>query len=351
MLEQNNYQIALAGLAYANGAPEIAGHVKLSPQDFVVTELMEVAPTGEGEHAWLDISKVGLSTDRVAKALARHSGVAYRDVGFSGIKDVQAVTRQWFSVWLPKALRFDWSDFDMDGVQIHSASRHSRKIKRSTHKANRFDIRVRSVEGDIELFDARLKSVLACGAPNYFGDQRFGREAGNLIKAENLFSGGRKIKDRNLRSILLSSARSFLFNIVLSERVKAGSWCQLLPFEPAALDGSNAVFPSNQEPENTARLQELDIHPTAPMWGRGAARQTDGFEGLAEFESAIIDEYPNLLEGLERAGLDYQRRAIRSVPKSLNAKMSGKDVHLKFDLQTGQFATSILRELVGIIPR
>ena len=347
--ERNKYQIALNSLAYANSAPMLQGQIKSVPENFRVTELMEVTPTGEGEHTWLDISKTQLSTDRVAKSLARYANVAYRDVGFSGIKDVRAVTRQWFSVWLPKNPSLDWSGFEMDGVTVHAAVKHSRKIKRSTHKANRFEIRVTGLQGELSELDGRIAELTAHGAPNYFGEQRFGRDANNLLKAESLFVDGRKIKDRNLRSMVLSSARSFLFNRVLSERVKNGSWRSLMPFEPAALDGSNAIFPSNQEPENADRLMALDIHPTAPMWGRGANRGTEAYADLAKFEAEILAEHSVLLEGLERAGLDYQRRSIRSIPQSFQVERHGNDVLFKFDLQTGQFATSILRELVGII--
>ena len=349
MSEQNKYQNALSTLAYAFDEPDLRGRIKVSPEHFSVTERMEVVPSGEGEHVWLDISKTQLSSERVAKGLARYAGVAYRDVGYSGMKDVQAVTRQWFSVWLPKNQQLDWSGFDMQGVFVHTISKHHRKLKRGTHKANSFDILVTDIQGDLSLLEARFNQVKRCGVPNYFGEQRFGRDANNLVKAEGLFSRTIKIKDRNLKSIVLSSARSFLFNLVLSERIKSDSWCELLEGEPAALDGSNSVFPSSGEPANAQRLLELDIHPTAPMWGRGAQRESELFAELADFEQNIISPFNDVAVGLEAAGLEYQRRAIRSVPKSLEYEISDEGLRVKFELQTGQFATSILRELVGMI--
>lgn len=363
----NQYAISLNDLSFAYGRPSIRGVIKQSPQDFLVVEQMEVEPEGEGEHFWLDIRKTGLSTERVAKALARYASVAYRDVGYSGMKDVQAVTRQWFSVWQPKNLNFNWSEFVMDGVELLAVTKHSRKIKRGTHKANHFEITLRDLTdakftgGDLNgQLEARLSMIAKQGAPNYFGEQRFGRNANNLLKAQAWFARELKIKDRNLKSIVLSSARSYLFNLVVSARVENDSWCSLMPNEPAALDGSNAIFSSANEPDNKARLSALDIHPTAPLWGKDkkAAKQGKLAEGplqqepqeLMLFESAVLTEHDGLRTGLEQHGLEMQRRAIRSVPKNLQYQSQSSSLTLSFTLQTGQFATSIIRELVDLNP-
>jgi tRNA pseudouridine13 synthase len=346
MTESNPYLDKLNAQGYAYGLPEVTGRIKEKPSDFQVVEVMDVEPSGEGEHFWLDISKIGLSSERVAKCLARHSGVAYRDVGYAGMKDVNAQTRQWFSVWMPKQLDFDWVEFAQDGVTVHSIKKHSRKLKRGTHKANRFVIRVTNLAGKIDGLESKLKTISSRGVPNYFGEQRFGYSANNLTKAEGLFIERRKIKDRQLKSIVLSSARSYLFNAVLSERIKSNSWDSLFMNEPASLDGSNAVFQTNGEPENDARLSSLDIHPTAPMWGRGFEKANEQCFDLAEFEMAIVGEYEHFTQGLEKHGLEYQRRATRSVPKELQYELKGDELELSFTLQKGQFATSILRELI-----
>src|SRR5690554_7579005 len=49
--------------------------------------------------------------------------------------------------------------------------------------------------------------------------QRFGHGGANLSKAEAMFAG-RRVKDRTLRSLYLSAARSFLFNQVVSARIE-----------------------------------------------------------------------------------------------------------------------------------
>lgn len=354
----------LEAQAYAFGEPALKGTLKAKPEDFIVTELMDVEPTGEGEHTWLDITKVRCNTDAVAKALARFAGVAYRDVAYSGMKDFQAVTRQWFSVWRPKGDVLDWSDFSLNGIEIHRVVKHSRKLKRGTHRANEFRIRLSSLSmlgsaqfetssDAIEAFlEHRLNQLKQAGVPNYFGDQRFGRNVNNMPQAVAMLLNDKRIKDRNLRGLLLSSARSWLFNQCVSARVKAGSWQSLFIGEPANLNGSNSVFTSTNSVDEGERLNQLDIHPTAPLWGDNADKAMSECPGLFDFEKSVLIDYQPLLSALERARLDYQRRPLRSVPDKLNwafERDESGQVHglvICFELQSGQFATSLIRELI-----
>ena len=111
-LDRLDWWQMLSGLSYANGVPEVTALIKQRPEDFIVIEQMDIDPSGAGEHIRLDISKVRRNTDWVAKSLARFAGVSNRDVGYSGMKDFNAVTRQWFSVWRPKGESLDWSSYE-----------------------------------------------------------------------------------------------------------------------------------------------------------------------------------------------------------------------------------------------
>jgi len=336
----------LHGLHYAYEKPTLTGDIKVVPEDFVVTEIMDVVPTGDGEHYWLDISKVQCNTEQLAKQLARFADVHPRDVGFSGLKDFFAQTRQWFSVWKPKGGVPAWNEFKMNGVTIHDVIKHSRKIKRGTHRANHFEIKVKKLVGDTHSLKEKLALIANQGVPNYFGAQRFGRNADNMVKAYRMLVDGQKVKNRNLRSLLLSSARSWMFNEVISARVAEGSWSQLKVNEPANLNAKNSVFTAEGGAQELQRLKQLDIHPTAPMWGEGEAKAMAECPDLVVWESAVLARYKPLMLGLERARLDYQRRAIRCVLHNFSWQLGEQDLVLKFELQRGQFATSVLRELV-----
>ena len=214
---------------------------------------------------------------------------------------------------------------------------------------------LREVSGDREPIESRLGLIKQHGVPNYFGEQRFGRDGGNLDAAEAMFSG-HKIKDRHLRSLYLSSARSFLFNKVLAARVQAGSWDKILPGEVVMLSGSRSFFPvETVDAEITARLASGDIHPSGPLWGRGELA-THGEAGYLERE--IMAEHPLFCEGLERAGLKQERRALRLLVNDLHWQWlddtslqtsgevnNGPVLRLEFSLPPGAFGTALLREV------
>lgn len=342
-----DWQALLAVQAYASEKPGCYGRIKTCPEDFKVVELMDVVPSGAGEHYWLKITKTRRNTEQVAKALAKFAKVAVRDVGYSGLKDFQAVTTQWFSVWKPSGDQPDWACFEMSGVAIDTAVKHHRKLKRGAHRGNQFEILVKELEGDTaELLD-RLGRIRLQGVPNYFGAQRFGRGADNMRQACDMLLNSQRVKSRSLRGILISSARSWLFNQVVSQRVTESSWQRLYPNEPANLDGSNSVFLSVGSEEEFRRLAGLDIHPTAPMVGQAADAEFAGYLDLHQQETTWLENYQELARSLSAQGLNYQRRAIRAVVHDLTWSMKGSDLALSFYLQRGQFATSVLRELIN----
>ncbi|MHB8878485.1 MAG: tRNA pseudouridine(13) synthase TruD, partial [Myxococcaceae bacterium] len=76
--------------------PGCGGLFKATPEDFEVEEVPAYPPLGEGEHLFLWVEKRGRGTPEVAKTLARHFQVPERAVSYAGLKDRQAVTRQFF---------------------------------------------------------------------------------------------------------------------------------------------------------------------------------------------------------------------------------------------------------------
>jgi tRNA pseudouridine13 synthase len=345
--EKVDWYQQLQQLSYALGKPDAQAVLKHTPEDFKVVELMPIQACGEGEHYWLDISKVKNNTDQVAKSLARYASVAYRDVGYSGLKDFFADTRQWFSVWMPHDAQFDWQGLSLPGVIIHQVVKHSRKIKRGTHSGNRFKIVMRNVSAQKNDLQLRLDKIISQGVPNYFGPQRFGRNADNMRQAYAVLAVGNHIKNRNLRGLIISSARSWMFNHIVSNRVKAQNWLQLQANEPANLNGSNSVFVTENSPLENQRLNALDIHPTAPLWGEGHQQTMRNSMDLHRWESKQLQDFEPLMQGLESQRVKYQRRALRAVPQELEWQLEEGDLTLEFRLSRGQFATSVLRELVS----
>ena len=179
------------------------------------------------------------------------------------------------------------------------------------------------------------------GVPNYFGEQRFGREGGNLAAARAMFAGKRVARDK--RSILLSAARSAIFNEVLARRVEDASWDRALDGEVFMLEGTHSVFgPEPLAPPLQARLDALDVHPTGPLWGAGPLRCGGVCAGI---ETAVSAQHAELAAGLEKAGLKQERRALRLVVRALAWEWRESAISLEFFLPTGAYATTVLQAL------
>lgn len=333
-------------LPFAHGGPALSGVMRAQPEDFFVDEDLGFVPEGQGEHFFLRVEKRGANTDFVAKELARYAGLSPDAVSYAGMKDRHAVTRQTFSVHLPGKTDPDWNALRHDEFQILEAPRHNRKLKRGALRGNRFVLRLRELRGDRAAADNILQAIRARGVPNYFGEQRFGRDGDNLDRARAMFAGKRV--PRHIQGILISSARSAIFNAVLAERVTRESWDRPMQGEVWMLDGSHSVFgPEELTPDLERRLAEFDIHPTGPMWGRGELRSRDA---VLELEQAALAVLPGLTEGLEREGLKQERRSLRLRPENFAWTWSDESLELSFGLPAGAYATVVVRELMQSAP-
>jgi tRNA pseudouridine13 synthase len=335
----------VAGLPYAFGGPAGQGLLRHQPEDFVVDEDLGYGPSGEGEHVVLRVRKRDLNTHDVADRLARLAGVRPGDVGYAGRKDKVAVTTQSFSVQLPGKAEPDWRDIEGPELQVLSARRHHRKIRRGTLRGNRFRVRLRAFAGDRDMLAERLARVAVRGAPNYFGEQRFGTGGQNLVRAAQLLAGRRRF-NRNQLNILLSAVRSWLFNRVLAARVDRGDWERVIPGDVVQLDGTRRLFvPEPDDADIPERAATLDIHATGPLVGR-PSRAPEATDEAASVETAALDDTEFWRDGLCRAGLDADRRALRVRVPDLEWAFEGEDLVVGFGLESGAYATSVLREAV-----
>lgn len=329
---------------FAWGGPAATGRIRVEPEDFAVSEVLGHEPDGEGEHLWLWVSKRERNTVDVAGDLARAAGVHLKQVGFAGLKDRNAVTRQYFSIHLPGMATPDWAAWTIDGVTIESGTRSARKIQRGRLRGNRFELIVRNLEGDLDALAHRLDAVRDQGVPNGFGEQRFG--GNNVSRALALFRGElRRKPSKTKRGFYLSAARSLVFNHLLAERIERGDWNRLIDGDLAMLDGSRSFFPADStDPEQQKRCREQDIHPSGPMPGQGDSPA----EGeAAELENRIFATHRELIDGLANFGMKQERRPLRMRVGDLEWSFPDeKTMKLAFSLGTGSYATSVLRELV-----
>jgi tRNA pseudouridine13 synthase len=303
--------------------------LKCFNEDFVVTELPLQLPSGEGEHIWLDIEKNGANTAFVAQQLAEAAGVQLMDVGYAGLKDRWAVTRQWFSIYFPKGgMKGDMPDLTQlqhPEFKVLSQSRHVKKLRPGDLQGNRFRIVLREVSGDagaMAALEANLKAVASQGVPNYFGAQRFGFDGGNVEQGRAMLAREIRVRNPKKKGLYLSAVRSFVFNEVLALRMAQGLWGQTLPGD--VLDAAG--------------------RPTGPLWGRGRVSTTDRAQAL---ENGVAERHATLCDGMEHAGLDQARRPLVSCPAEMSWEWPQADqLVLSFSLLAGHYATSVLGELL-----
>lgn len=330
---------------YALGRPTAKGRIRCSADDFRVMEQLSFEPEGDGEHLWLYVRKRDSNTDWAARALAHWAGVPRAAVSYAGLKDRHALTDQWFSIHLPGRPDPDRATLAVPELTILEACRHRRKLQRGGLSGNRFHLVVRELSGDVDSIPERLHQLRTLGIPNYFGAQRFGHGTGNVSQARRLFAGELRRLDRHRRGIYLSAARAWLFNAVLSRRVRDGSWRQGLDGDLMMLDGSHSVFATVALDDALRdRLARLDIHPSGPLWGC-AGTWPDAVALALEHRVAATE--PELRDGLVAAGVRAERRALRLALGEAECRLNGEGtLELEFALPAGAYATTVLRELL-----
>jgi tRNA pseudouridine13 synthase len=329
-------------LPRAYGEAVLNANFRSKHEDFVVEEIDAFSPQGEGEHLLLTIQKRGLNTSFVAKQLADWAGIAEMSIGYAGMKDRHALTTQRFSVHLPKKIAPDFSALNIEGISVLESHWHHRKLPRGALAGNRFVITLREVQGDHEKIDLRLHAIRKSGLPNYFGEQRFGRERANVGMAARMFAGQRVKREQ--RSIYLSAARSEIFNAVLADRIAQQNWLNALEGEVWMIDGSHSIFgPETHTAELLQRAEQLSIHPTGPLWGKSELRSQSEVHLI---EQAVAKKHADLCLGLEAADLKQERRALRiAVPDLSWCWLNPGALELRFSLPPGAYATECLAEL------
>lgn len=334
---------------YLMPPPTATGQLKVELEDFHVTEKLGYEPTGQGEHIYLWVRKIGLNTAFLAEEIAKFARVPLRDVTYAGRKDKYAVTEQFFSVHKPGKAEFDWSQLAVEGAEVISAMRHDKKLRTGVLKGNRFAIIVRNIS-DTEQLEQRLEKIAQQGVPNYYGAQRFGNSrydarGGNLVLAEKMLAG-EDIRNRNKRSMAISALRSWLYNEFVSRRIEDGLFNQPISGDVMLLAGSASYFCAQAIDETIQqRLLSRDIQLSVPLWGQG---QLAALDKAGVYEQNIASQYPEVTHTLEKLGLKQERRALRLLPQNMQWQLENNQLQVSFDLPAGAFATSVIRELVDI---
>lgn len=386
-----------------------AGVIKEDYEDFVVEEVPLYAPSETGTHTYFLVEKRGLSTLQAVHDIAYALNVRRRDIGYAGLKDARAVTRQWMSIEhvAPEQVQA----LQISRLGVLATARHTNKLRLGHLVGNRFQIKVRRSEGHrlAELQDA-LATLVKQGVPNYFGRQRFGgrgdawqvgravvrgdleealdavlgrptdRDEGGVRRARQLYeqaryedaarawpgmfrderralralqrTRGKKRRaflaiDRTLRRFYVSAYQSYLFNQVVAERLPAGLG-RLMPGDLAWVHASGAVFTVEDPAVEQPRADAFEISPSGPLFGY---RMTQPSRQPGALEAQVLAEEDLAPEAFRsdtlrlKGGRRPLRFPVQEASIRLGADGRGAYLELRFFLPRGCYATALLREL------
>lgn len=383
------------GVALTSDLPGIVGSLRSRPEDFVVEEVLSYEPCGTGTHMFVRIEKRGLTSFEAIRRIARALGRKERDVGYAGLKDKRAITRQTIS--LEFATEEELRALAVPGVEVLDVVRHKNKLKLGHLRGNRFLVRIEGVRpGDLARAEAKLARLEALGLPNAFGPQRFGRDhttpdLGRALLAEDAegfvrcFAGvdadttperalaevergdamlrraldawcarGRaedalRALPKRFLSLCVSALQSEVFNAVLDARIQAGSLDAVLPGDVAFLHRNGACFAVDDEAaaaEAESRAAAFEISASGPLPGPsclvpGGAAGADEAAALERF--GVTHEAFGVRKPWAQRGA---RRALR-VPLEDCRITASEDAALllAFTLPRGSFATALTQEL------
>lgn len=328
--------------------PGIGGRLRERDEDFAVDEIAAYEPSGDGEHVWVWIEKRDLTTPLAAERLAAAADVPERDIGWAGMKDRHAITRQWLSL-PPPAKPERVLGFDEGGLRVLRVTRHTNKLRTGHLRGNRFAIVVRGIADPATAADqARaIFAALASGSPNWYAEQRFGSAGDNAERGLALVRArGKGPGSPRQRRFLVSALQSYFFNRWLVDRITDGLLTDVLVGDLMQKRGSGGMFASTEPDVDRARVASGEIVVTGPMFGAEMRGPPDGSPAHAR-EAALLTAFelgPSDFQPL-RAIAEGTRRHATIIPGDPLVEVGEGSVNVVFSLPAGAYATAVMREV------
>jgi tRNA pseudouridine13 synthase len=313
---------------------------------FVVEEVPAYVPSGQGEHTYLWIEKTDLTTFEAVRRIARACDVDARDVGYAGMKDRHATTRQWLSI--PRLDPERALALAVDGVRVLDARRHGNKLRTGHLHGNRFEVVLTgAADGDERVLGERLQTLARDGLANRYGDQRFGATGENAAQGLAILRGERRERDQRKRRLLLSAAQSAVFNRYLELRAAGGDARELRRVRAGDVlqkTASGGSFVCTDVAIDQARVDAGEIVPTGPMPGTRVMDPPPDSEA-GQLEQRALDACGATRDDFARAGRDLpgaRRPVIVNLElgaPAIIAEPARSALRVRFGLPAGSYAT------------
>jgi tRNA pseudouridine13 synthase len=250
----------------------------------MVEEIPAYPPSGEGTHTFLWIEKRDLTTFDAIARIAAALEIAPRDMGYAGLKDRHALTRQWLSVPTkmgtlegspnppamgPARLSLSVPYAIGDDLTVLVATPHPHKLRLGHLRGNRFEVVLTGTadDADLDTLERRFAALVARGVANRFGAQRFGARGDNAAAGLALLRGERRERDRRRRRLLLSALQSAVFNRALELRAATGDLAQVRLGDVLQKTETGGLFVSTDPAIDQDRVDRGEVVPTGPLPG------------------------------------------------------------------------------------
>ena len=321
-----------------------------SPDRFVVEELPAYTPSGEGAHTFLWLEKRGLTTFDAIAQIAAAFGVAARDIGYAGMKDKHATTRQWLSVPDLDPERAKTHELPGGGVSVLVAARHPHKLRLGHLRGNRFEVVLTgsASDDDVATLRARFADAAANGVANLYGGQRFGADAANAARGLALLRGERQERDKRKRKLMLSALQSAVFNRALELRATRGPLSRVLLGDVLKKTDTGGLFVSTEPEVDQQRVDAGQVIPTAGLPGGRETEPPPGTPARALEDEAIAatgatrDDFARLGRDLPGARRPVLLRLVDTSFDEENSDPNARAVRLRFTLPAGGYATVVV---------
>ncbi|MBI3032245.1 tRNA pseudouridine(13) synthase TruD [Candidatus Woesearchaeota archaeon] len=293
--------------------------IKEKPEDFIVTEIMELSFHEQGIYTYYSLKKRDYTTLDAVRKIAEHFQINPKFINVAGNKDKQGITTQHLSI-----KHGPHKDLHLPDIEVTYLGKGNERLNLGTSQGNKFEIMVRNA--------AQVPRQL-CSVINYFDNQRFGKQKDNHLIGQllverkfaevcgrlglpvtqnNYISALRMLPKQQLR-LYLHAYQGYLWNEEVREYIS------LTPHYDVAYVLGQFSFPLEKIPPRSFSLY--------------------GFaNGHREF---LFREFPELSQEGD------ERQLIIDVKDFSSQQLDPSTYKLMFTLPKGCYATVVIKSLFG----
>lgn len=304
---------------------------KQKSYDFIVEERLPFALTGKGDAFFVYFEKQNMTTMGIINYLCKELKISRLTLGVAGLKDKDAITRQWISIY-QSALKRMWGEKIFlntlaQVAKIIETTYHTKPVQMTDDITNHFSIRLRATQKLGQEVKQQALSLIeklfAEGFPNFFGTQRFGINGKNWEIGKAIVEKKASIKDSFEARFKLQAYASWLFNQYLKERLPLG-----------------------RAPIEWEILKNGEI--TAPVFGDDT-KLANPTTKIGELQKKFMEKYKinsEFFACYKKNKLFGIPRPIWVMPTETRVKYQGDDLLIEFSLPSGAYASILIYQML-----